>query len=84
MALSGATIPGQSGPGSSGSEGMLHIPQSPSIIVETCCHSDSSERPSANTGEKNSWYYNNNNKRVISSMSWKYSFQLGILNLHSW
>ena len=31
MALSGATIPGQSGPGSNGNEGMLWIPQSPSI-----------------------------------------------------
>ena len=30
-ALSGATIPGQSGPGSYGNEGVLHIPQSPSI-----------------------------------------------------
>ena len=30
-ALSGATILGQSGPGSNGSEKVLHIPQSPSI-----------------------------------------------------
>ena len=30
-ALSGATIPGQSGPGSNGNEGVLHIPQSSSI-----------------------------------------------------
>ena len=30
-ALSGATMPGQSGPGSNGDEGVLHIPQSPSI-----------------------------------------------------
>ena len=29
--LSGATIPGQSGPGSNGNEGVLRIPQSPSI-----------------------------------------------------
>ena len=29
--LSGATIPGQSGPGSDGNEGVLHIPQSSSI-----------------------------------------------------
>ena len=29
--LSGATIPGQSGPGSDCNEGVLHIPQSPSI-----------------------------------------------------
>ena len=29
--LSGATIPGQSGPGSTGNEGVLRIPQSPSI-----------------------------------------------------
>ena len=29
--LSGATIPGQSGPGSNGNEGVLHIPQSSSI-----------------------------------------------------
>ena len=27
MALSGATTPGQSGPGSDGNEGVLHIPQ---------------------------------------------------------
>ena len=31
MALSGATTPGQSGPGSDGNEGVLHIPQSSSI-----------------------------------------------------
>ena len=31
IALSGATILGQSGPRSSGNEGVLHIPQSPSI-----------------------------------------------------
>ena len=31
MALSGATTPGQSGPGSDGNEGVLRIPQSPSI-----------------------------------------------------
>ena len=30
-ALSGATTPGQSGPGSDGNEGLLHIPQSSSI-----------------------------------------------------
>ena len=30
-ALSGATTPCQSGPGSNGNEGVLHIPQSPSI-----------------------------------------------------
>ena len=30
-ALSGATTPGQSGPGSDGNEGVLHIPQSSSI-----------------------------------------------------
>ena len=30
-ALSGAAIPGQSGPGSNVTEGVLHIPQSPSI-----------------------------------------------------
>ena len=30
-ALSGATVPGQSGPGSDGNEGVLHIPQSSSI-----------------------------------------------------
>ena len=30
-ALSGATTPGQSGPGSNGNEGVLHIPQDPSI-----------------------------------------------------
>ena len=30
MALSGATTPGQSGPGSDGNEGVLHIPQSSS------------------------------------------------------
>ena len=29
--LSGATTPGQSGPGSNGNEGVLHIPQSSSI-----------------------------------------------------
>ena len=29
--LSGATIPGQSGPGSDGNEGVFRIPQSPSI-----------------------------------------------------
>ena len=29
--LSGATTPGQSGPGSDGNEGLLHIPQSSSI-----------------------------------------------------
>ena len=29
-ALSGATTPGQSGPGSNGNEGVLHIPQSSS------------------------------------------------------
>ena len=29
--LSGATIPGQCGPGSNGSEGVLHIPQSSCI-----------------------------------------------------
>ena len=31
MALSGATTPGQSGPGSDGNEGVLRIPQSSSI-----------------------------------------------------
>ena len=31
MTLSSATTPGQSGPGSYGNEGVLHIPQSPSI-----------------------------------------------------
>ena len=31
MALSGATIPGQSGPGSNGNEGFLRIPQSSCI-----------------------------------------------------
>ena len=31
MALSGATIPGQSEPGSDGNEGVSHIPQSYSI-----------------------------------------------------
>ena len=31
MGLSGATILGQSGPGSNGNEGVLCIPQSPSI-----------------------------------------------------
>ena len=31
MALPGVTIPGQSGPGSNGNEGVLHIPQSSSI-----------------------------------------------------
>ena len=31
MALSGATMPGQSGPGSNGNEGVLYIPQSSSI-----------------------------------------------------
>ena len=31
MALSGATTPGQSGPGSNSNEGVLRIPQSPSI-----------------------------------------------------
>ena len=31
MDLSGATTPGQSGPGSDGNEGVLHIPQSSSI-----------------------------------------------------
>ena len=30
-ALSGATIPGQSGSGSNGNEGVLRIPQSPNI-----------------------------------------------------
>ena len=30
-ALSGATIPGQSGPGSNGNEGVVCIPQSPGI-----------------------------------------------------
>ena len=30
-ALSGATIPGQSGPGSNGNEGVLHISQTPCI-----------------------------------------------------
>ena len=30
-ALSGATIPGQSGPGSNGNEGVIRISQSPSI-----------------------------------------------------
>ena len=30
-ALSGATMRGQSGPGSNGNEGVLHIPQGPSI-----------------------------------------------------
>ena len=30
-ALSGASMPGQSGPGSNGNEGVLYIPQSPSI-----------------------------------------------------
>ena len=29
--LSGATIPGQSGPGNDGNEGVLHIPQSSNI-----------------------------------------------------
>ena len=32
-ALSGATIPGQSGPGSNGNERVHRIPQSPSITV---------------------------------------------------
>ena len=31
-ALSGTTISGQSGPGSNGNEGVLHIPQTSSII----------------------------------------------------
>ena len=31
MALSGATTPSQSGPGSNGNEGVLHIPQTSSI-----------------------------------------------------
>ena len=31
MELSGATMPGQNGPGSNGNEGVLRIPQSPSI-----------------------------------------------------
>ena len=31
MALSGATTPGQGGPGSNGNKGVLHIPQSSSI-----------------------------------------------------
>ena len=31
MVLSGATIPGQTGSGSNGNKGVLHIPQSPSI-----------------------------------------------------
>ena len=31
MGLSGATKPGQSGPGSNGNEGVLRIPQGPSI-----------------------------------------------------
>ena len=30
-ALSGATTPGKSGPGSDGNDGVLHIPQSSSI-----------------------------------------------------
>ena len=30
-ALSGSTVPGQSGPGSNGNKGVLHIPQSSSI-----------------------------------------------------
>ena len=30
--LSGATMPGQSGPWSNGNEGVVHIPQRPSII----------------------------------------------------
>ena len=37
-AQSGATIQGQSGPGSNGNEGVLHIPQSPSITGTS--HSD--------------------------------------------
>ena len=32
-ALSGATNPGKSGPGSDGNEGVLHIPQSSSITA---------------------------------------------------
>ena len=35
MALSGATIPGQSGPGSNGNEEVLHIHQRSSIIVHS-------------------------------------------------
>ena len=31
--LSGATTPGQSGPGSDGNEGVLHIPQSSNITA---------------------------------------------------
>ena len=29
--LSGATTPGQSGPGSDGNEGVLHIPKAPAL-----------------------------------------------------
>ena len=35
-ALSGATTPGPSGPGSNGNEGVLHIPQGPSITGTDC------------------------------------------------
>ena len=35
MALSGATTPGQSGPGSNGNEGVVHIPQNSSITGTT-------------------------------------------------
>ena len=34
-ALPGTTIPGQSGPGSNGNEGVFHIPQSPISITGT-------------------------------------------------
>ena len=32
MALSGATIPDQSGPGSNGNEGVLCIPKAPALL----------------------------------------------------
>ena len=35
-------------------------------VLETCCHSNSSERPSANAGVKNSQGVNNDNNNVLT------------------
>ena len=59
MTLSGVTIPGPSGHGSNGNEGVLHIPQSSlepyhkivggargvMVIVAGCGHDDTSSNP---------------------------------------
>ena len=74
MTHSGATALSQSGPGSDGNEGVLHIPQSSSIIGASDClvsYPGQSLVGSYHSAEKESAYSTSPGDRAILRIAWK-------------